>query len=405
MTQNYYHTKLPFFRCLQFDDQPELQIKKSVARFNEFKGVPNPKNWYPEFVFNRPWTQELPSTMNVKVWNMDTNTQHVDFGILPSFGSLFQHFQTLIDGAARIVTMFTGIYDPVTTMPSGNYQYRITIGAYRFYSEIWTVCKLDHTQQYHQHFTRISYRSTCNFAGILYSALPNLLHHLYLPSEGILPESQVEEENQTAANEQVISSHQKITKVFKFACPSVTEAMVDAINSLTMYTNGTDKTLYLLGRGPYGAKLAIRNIEVERPDYSVSEVCPIIRFSAQIDPMIQSNNCCDTSNIVTFAGSNVSAPTVTKVNSTTIKVQKPFTFGDWIVENKIPAWCLVRLQYSLNSGAWVQLPTVYTYLQIAASVNVSGLAAGSYVFRMRIETISAGTNSNWSNNSNAVVLP
>ena len=405
MTPNFYHTKLPFFQCISFANQPELQIQKAVAKFNEFKGVPNPKNWYPEFVFNRPWTSEAPGTMNVKVWNMDTDTQHVDFGILPMFGSLFQHYQAIIEGTQKIVTMFTGIYDPVTTMPSGNYQYRITIGAYRFYSEIWTVCNLDHTQQYHKHFTRISYNATCNFANIRYESLPNLVHHLYLPSEAILPESQVEEENQTNSNEQIVSSHQKITKLFKLACPSVTEAMVDAVNSLTMYTNGEGRKIYALSRSPYSSKKNILDIQVEKPDYSNSEVCPILRFAIQIDPMIVSQDCCDSSEIVSFLGSLAPPPTISKVNSTTIKVQKPFTFGNWQEENKIPAWCLVRLQYSLNSGAWVQLPTVYTYLQIAASVNVSGLAAGSYVFRMRIETISAGTNSNWSNNSNAVVLP
>jgi hypothetical protein len=405
MTKNHFHTKLPFFQTTSFDDQPELQISKTVAEFREFKGIPNPSDWYPEFIFHRQWSSELPSSMSVQVWNTDTDTLHVDFGALPIFTVFFQHYQVIIDGQARIVTMFSGIYDSVTTMPSGNYQYRVTIGAYRFYSEIWEVCDLKYNTTFHKHFTRFVYYAACNFGGINYSILPNYKNNLWIPSEGIMPESVLVEENATNLQSEVVSSRQEILKTHLFACPRLTVAMVDAINSMAMYANGENRKLYLIGRNAYDSKIFIKGLDVEKPDYSISELCPSLKIRVQIDPMLASDDCCETQEIVSFVGKVPPSANVSKVNSTTIRVQKNFTLGDWIAQGLLPAWSLVRIQYSKDSGAFQLLPTTYSYMQLFSGVNVSGLAPGSYVFRIQLKTIASGSESHWSNNSVGINLP
>ena len=388
MIKNFFHTRIPFYRCGAFTSQPMLQVNKVEATKNMMKAAPNPKDFYPEFIMLREWANT--NITQVQIWNVTTDTLHSTINIaLFSNASYSQQFQVdLLGGVNKIAVMFTGLYFVGNAMTCGsNYQYRITTSDGQLYHSEWWEChNVSFATNYHPYYTWAQYRSTCNFSKIRYSGLTNFYHNLWLKSDGMMPETSIQEETETTAKGDIVSMSHRVVKYMLLSLPHASAPMVDAINTLPLYAKGSQLQLYVKGRESGESNILVEDVEVEKPDYSLSEIAPMIKLRMQIDPALIDSGCCDTDSFVCYRGVDVPKPLITKLSTTSMKISIQNTaLSNWFNLGKIPLYTLVEVYYRVvGAPSWTSGGTS-TYLQLATGVTFTSLGTATYEAMIKIK--------------------
>lgn len=411
MIPNTFHTRLPFYKTRDFANQPELQIERVVCNVQHMHPTLNPNNWFPEFICAREWTSS--DVLYFAIWDVDND---VVFQDLTSFIPLLEpnyirEYQADINGVPKVMFMFSG-YLTVLTMPAGKYQYRLSDSLNKYYSEYFEVaCEgftfLQNLKSF-EHLTNMMWQARCYFAGIHYGLFTsnNFWHHLWLRSEHLNPETNIEEDNVTDANGNIISSSHAVDKRILISIPHCSEPVVDAMNTIPLFTSGDNTTCSIWGWNDYAPRMNVEDVEVEKPDYSLNECAPAIKARIQIDPRLNDSGCCDTDNLHCYTDFTAPAPTLTKLSSSSIRVSKGNTLPIQTAEDqsKVPTYCKVDIRYRYNGGSWITISNI-TYVNLHSGYTLTGLAAGTFDFQIKVKSFwNTSCDSEWSATS-TMVLP
>lgn len=410
MIPNYFHTRLPFYESPFLTVQLEAQVSRKVSDKPYLNASANPNNWYPEFVFHRPWsTAEMTSFV---IYSIDNDSVYATISLGSNPGTVLQEWQAIIDGRDRICTMFTG-YMTSTTMPCGLYQYRIEYADGRkFYSEYFEVKNFKFNQQFFDGYTHIIYRSTCFFAEQHYSRFRNFYHHLWLPCEALYPEINVVEEKENDLSGNVLAQSHRYDKLQLLSIPAVSEPTLDAINSLVMYTTGENLECKVYSKNIIDKLINIIDVIPDKPDYSKNEIAPILKVRLQIDPSISDAACCDNSKVTSYCSTEdnpiqAPQPAVERILFISAKMTIGSTTGsNWFDLNKLPKNCFVRMFFRKVSdpGDVIYYPSsgAYSFSELALGKTITGLLPGeAYIAGIQIR---AYGESCWSDESVGVEI-
>jgi hypothetical protein len=384
MNQNFFHTKLPFYPTSNYANQPMLMKNKPEADETYLYSTPNPSTWYPEFVMHRAFTASNIQTL--QVWNVSTDTLHQNLNVvgLITFGFITQ-YQIKVGTQQRIVVMFSGLLAPSSPMSCGLYQYRLEDkDGRKYYSEyfevhpdiaIWSFAK--------DHWTRLNYRSTCYFNKINYSGNRYFTNWLWLNSSALVPESTIAEETVVNAAGETVAKNHRLEKRFLMSLPNVSQPMMDAINTLPMYTGGENLSLQVYSNTLVeNQATTVLTIAVEKPDYTKNECAPSLKLRFQIDPDIADAGCCDTSEIYCYSSvPSVGKPLLSKSAGKLVVTASISEEDDWyLTDGLIPPYAVITVLYKLTAaGSWTTYSEQFSSSELASGAVIDlSLPAGDY---------------------------
>ncbi|MBL7942757.1 MAG: hypothetical protein JNM00_08330, partial [Flavobacteriales bacterium] len=228
--------------------------------------------------------------------------------------------------------------------------------------------------------------------------------HLWLVADEIMPVTDIEEEKTTDLKGDIVSNSLCLSNMLQLNITWLSEPMVDAINTLPLYTDGENQRLYVLSDNNFPLSLDVHDVELEKPNYDMSELEPSLQMRIQIDERLSTSGCCETDSIEDYTNYTPPAPTLTKPSINSIKVQ---IGNDWPLsvaeeEGTIPSYVTVNIRYKVLAGvSWTTISDqLYSTMDIG--YTITGLTANNWVVQIQVENLEGA--SQWSSSAQ-ITLP